>query len=106
MNIWAVLKACDRTAIKINRRYLLFSGILASSFLISRAGAATLRFGGVAIAPGQTVRADVPLNAVERSYAADATRNVPPTAVAVMAVPPHFDPGKTWPVLVVFSTSD
>ena len=36
----------------------------------------------------------------------DATRNVPATAVAVIAVPPRFDPRKTWPVLVVFSTSD
>ena len=31
---------------------------------------------------------------------------MPPHAVAVIAVPPGFDPGKSWPVLVVFSTSD
>jgi pimeloyl-ACP methyl ester carboxylesterase len=68
--------------------------------------AASPRFAGVPISPGETVQADVPLSAAERSYAADASRNVPATAVAVIAVPPHFDPTKIWPVLVIFSTSD
>ena len=68
--------------------------------------AADLRFAGVRIKPGMTVRAEVPLNGTERSYASDATKNVPGTAVAVIAIPRDFDPHKTWPVLVVFSTSD
>jgi pimeloyl-ACP methyl ester carboxylesterase len=68
--------------------------------------AASPRFAGVPISPGGTAQAEVPLSAAERAYAADATRNVPATAVAVIAIPPQFDPRKTWPVLVVFSTSD
>lgn len=31
---------------------------------------------------------------------------VPPDAIAVLATPTNFDPRKSWPVLVVFSTSD
>lgn len=68
--------------------------------------AAPLHFAGMPISPGGTVQAEVPLSAAERSYAMDATRNVPATAVATIAIPQHFDPYKTWPVLVVFSTSD
>ena len=75
-------------------------------FIASALDAGSLRFAGVPISPGATVQAEVPLSAAERSYAMDATRNVPATAVAVIAIPPHFDPHKTWPVLVVFSTSD
>ena len=85
------------------RRLLL---ILTIPSIVITAPAAPLRFADVPIAPGETVRAEVPLSAAERSYAMDATRNVPATAVAVIAVPAHFDPNKTWPVLVVFSTSD
>lgn len=68
--------------------------------------AADIRFAGVAIRPGSIVRADVPLTAVEKSFASDAATDVPERAVAVLAVPRNFDVRRTWPVLVVFSTSD
>jgi hypothetical protein len=74
--------------------------------LTNHLDAATFRFAGVPISPGETVRTDVPLTAAEKMYAADATRKVPATAVAVIAVPNHFDPNRSWPVLVVFSTTD
>jgi hypothetical protein len=63
-------------------------------------------FGGVPFAPGSTVRANVPLNAQEKSLAAQGGNTVPSNAVAVIAVPPNFDSQKTWPVLVICSTSD
>ena len=75
-------------------------------YAFTNLNAADLRFAGVLIKPGTTVRADVPLNAVEKSYASDATKNVPDTAVAVIAIPRNFDLHKTWSVLVVFSTSN
>jgi len=75
-------------------------------FALISLNAADLRFAGVPIKPGKTVQADVPLNATEKSYASGAMKNVPDTAVAVIAVPPNFEPHKTWPVLVVFSTSN
>jgi pimeloyl-ACP methyl ester carboxylesterase len=63
-------------------------------------------FAGQPIHPGETVRANVPLSAQERQYASE-RGNVPPAqAVAVIAVPPGFDPHKTWPVLVIFATDD
>ena len=63
-------------------------------------------FAGLPIAPGATVRAEVPLNDLQKRYVTEGGNPVPPHAVAVLAVPPGFDPQKSWPVLVVFSTSD
>lgn len=63
-------------------------------------------FAGVPIAPGQTVQANVPLSSLQKSYVSEGGNKPPPHAVAVLAVPPGFDPGKTWPVLVALSSSD
>lgn len=52
------------------------------------------------------MRANVPLSPTEQSYVAEGGNPVPAYTVAVLGVPRGFDPKKTWPVLVVFSTSD
>ena len=70
------------------------------------ATAASLTFAGVAFSPGSTVKANVPLSAQEKSLASQGGNAVPPNAVAMLATPSNFDPGKSWPVLVVCSTSD
>lgn len=67
--------------------------------------AAGLSFAGVPLAPGATVRVSVPLNDTEKSYVAEGGNAVPAYTVATLAVPGGFDPAKTWPVLVVFSSS-
>jgi hypothetical protein len=77
--------------------------ILALSVL---SAAAPLQYGGITFLPGSTVKANVPLNAQEKSLAAQSGNTVPSNAVAVLATPPNFDPQRTWPVLVVCSTSD
>ena len=78
--------------------------VIAAVLLAGNAGAAT--FAGVPVAPGATVRAEVPLSPLQQRYVSEGGNAVPPHAVAVLAVPAGFDPAKTWPVLVVFSTSD
>jgi hypothetical protein len=78
----------------------------ALSVLSAAAAAAPLQFGGISFSPGSTVTANVPLNAQEKSLAAQGGNAVPSTAVAVIATPPNFDPHRTWPVLVICSTSD
>ncbi len=80
--------------------------LLFVTVLCSRASEPSLRFAGTPFSPGSTVRAIVPLNAQEKLFAAEGGNVVPANAVAVLATPPNFDPHKTWPVLVVFSTSD
>jgi hypothetical protein len=65
-----------------------------------------ITFAGVSLSPGATVRAEVPLSAQEKSYASEGGNSAPANAVAVIAVPRNFDPQKSWPVLIVFSTSD
>jgi hypothetical protein len=83
---------------------MLATAIAALSMSGASARAAT--FAGVPIAPGATVRAEVPLTPLQQRYVAEGGNAVPPHAVAVLAVPKGFDPSKSWPVVVVFSTSD
>jgi hypothetical protein len=64
------------------------------------------KFQGVPVLPGKTISASVPLSAEEKTYAAIGGNKVPVNAVATLAVPPGFDPRQSWPVLIVFSTSD
>src|SRR5258707_1296500 len=66
----------------------------------------SLTFAGVAFSPGSTVKANVPLSAQEKSLAGQGGNAVPPNALAMLATPSNFDPRKSWPVLVVCSTSD
>jgi hypothetical protein len=63
-------------------------------------------FGGSTFSPGSTVEANVPLSALEKSYAGQGGNPVPPYALAVLATPQNFDPAKSWPVLIPCSTSD
>src|SRR5437773_2403267 len=84
---------------------------LAGLILLPHAGsiaatAGSLTFAGVAFSPGSTVKSNVPLSAQEKSLATQGVNVVPSNAVAVLATPLNFDPQKTWPVLVVCSTSD
>jgi hypothetical protein len=84
---------------------------VAGSVLLVHAGsvaatAGSLTFAAVAFSPGSVVKANVPLSAQEKSLAAQGGNAVPPNAVAVLATPSNFDPRKSWPVLVVCSTSD
>jgi hypothetical protein len=67
---------------------------------------AGLNFEGVPLTAGATVQVSVPLNAQEKAYVAEGGNTVPPYTVAVLAVPPGFDPKKSWPVLVAFSSTD
>jgi surfactin synthase thioesterase subunit len=43
---------------------------------------------------------------LEKSYVSEGGNAVPSHTVAVLAVPRGFDPKKTWPILVVFASSD
>jgi hypothetical protein len=90
---------------QLNFVSVLFS-ILVWLTLAERAFPAGLSFAGVPLTPGATVRANVPLSEVERSYVSEGGNAVPSHTVAMLAVPAGFDPRKTWPVLVVFSSSD
>ena len=84
---------------------LLVTVNLASTFVAKEADAA-FTFSGVQFSPGSTVKANAPLSAQEKSLAAQGGNAVPPAVVAVLATPANFDPGKSWPVLVICSTSD
>jgi hypothetical protein len=80
--------------------------LVAPSWFAREAFGAGITFEGVPVTPGATVQVSVPLNAQEKAYVAEGGNTVPPYTVAVLAVPPGFDPKKPWPVLVAFSSSD
>lgn len=63
-------------------------------------------FAGTPIVPGETVGVQVPLNVQEQKYASEGGNEVPGNAIATLALPPRFNPKKTWPVLIALSTSD
>ena len=76
------------------------------STLAAGAADASFKFAGVPFSPGSTVRANVPLSAEEKSYAGQGGNPVPQSAVAVLATPANFNLRKSWPVLIICSTSD
>jgi hypothetical protein len=90
------------------KRLIIVSQIFVALNVLSPLGAAagSLKFGGAPFSPGSTVQANVPLSALEKSYAGQGGNPVPPYAVAVLATPVNFDPTKSWPVLIPCSTSD
>ena len=93
----------------VGTRARVFSVIALVVLLCGGAAAAAagpLSFGGIAFSPGSTVKANVPLSSQEKSLASQGGNAVPPYAVAVLATPSNFDPRRSWPVLVVCSTSD
>src|SRR5215813_205348 len=101
-----ILLSCQKFC---SARVRLFS--VAGLIVLLHAGSLTatagpLAFAGVAFSPGSTVKANVPLSAQEKSLAGQGGNAVPPNAVAMLATPSNFDPRKSWPVLVVCSTSD
>jgi len=93
----------------LNRLILVEKIVVTLSVMVlfaAGAAQASLNFAGTSFSPGSTVRANVPLSSQEKSYAAQGGNPVPPYAVAVLATPANFDPAKSWPVLVICSTSD
>ena len=74
--------------------------------IAAHAAQASLNFGESTFSPGSIVQTNVPLSALEKSYAGQGGNPVPPYAVAVLATPRNFDPAKSWPVLIPCSTSD
>ena len=99
---------CEHNSVSRNR-LLLSAGVLLGFWVlgaVSAVAASAATFAGVPVAPGATVSANVPLSPQEQSYASEGGNRVPPNALATLAVPPGFNPSKTWPVLVVLATSD
>jgi hypothetical protein len=87
-------------------RLILIGQIVVIATSGAGAAQASLNFAGASFSPGSTVQANVPLSALEKSYAGQGGNPVPPYAVAVMATPANFDPTKSWHVLIPCSTSD
>ncbi len=92
--------------ILVSCRAWLFVALLTLGLASVAGTAGAANFAGVSAAPGATVRAEVPLSPLQQRYVSEGGNAVPPHAVAVLALPAGFDPQKSWPVLVVFSTSD
>src|SRR5215475_7103905 len=102
-----MMSAASQYVFSTRTQLLLVTGLISllpAALIATTEGA--LKFAGVAFPPGSTVKANVPLSAQEKSLASQGGNVVPPNAVAMLATPSNFDPRKSWPVLVVCSTSD
>jgi hypothetical protein len=102
-----MMSAASQYVFSTRTQLLLVTGLISllpTGLIAATEGA--LKFAGVAFSPGSTVKANVPLSAQEKSLASQGGNVVPPNAVAMVATPTNFDPRKSWPVLVVCSTSD
>ena len=85
---------------------ILLPAVCGLIFAFAGSSALAAAFAGAAVVPGGITRAAVPLTPQEQSYASEGGNGGASSGVAVLAVPRNFDPAKSWPVLVVFSTSD
>ena len=74
----------------------------------STSSIASIRGGTVTLSPtpGETLVVEVPLSPAERSEAAKKGSARLTTAKLSLAVPPGFDPQKSWPMLVVSNTEN
>jgi hypothetical protein len=100
----------NEPSIRFRFRAVIFSHLIAlgllAAFPAMAAEESGATFQGVPVLPGKTISATVPLSPDEKTYAAIGGNRVPVNAVATLAVPPGFDPRQSWPILIVFSTSD
>src|SRR5713226_7319499 len=86
-------------------RFLFVVSLLSSCLLCSTVGeSATLA--GQAVRPGGTLDIRFPVAKDCQDYAAAGGNPRPNTGRAVLAFPKNFDPARSWPILIVTSTSD
>jgi hypothetical protein len=83
-------------------RVLLFVAILCLSPGVSKG--ATLA--GQTVRPGATLDLRFPVDKYFQDYAAAGGNPRPTTGRALISFPKGFDPARTWPILIVISTSD
>lgn len=80
---------------------------LAAMFLNSgRSVAAAATLAGQQIVPGKAIEIRFPVSQHYQDYAAEGGNPRPTIGRAVWAFPKNFDPARTWPILIVTSTTD
>jgi hypothetical protein len=77
---------------------------LVSLLLLPASRAATLA--GRQVQPGGKIEISFPVSSYFQGIASQAGNPRPETGRAVIAFPPGFDPSRSWPILIVTSTSD
>lgn len=83
---------------------MLFASVLVCSLSAVTCKSATLA--GQPVPPGQTLDIRFPIDKYFQDYAASGGNPRPATGRALISFPKGFDPARTWPILIVISTSD
>src|SRR2546423_10238650 len=86
------------------RRTLLLFCFVFHGLIVSLSSGATLA--GQQIQPGGKIEIRFPVSKYFQDIAAQAGNPRPETGRAVLAFPAGFDPARSWPILIVTSTSD
>src|SRR6476469_134258 len=88
----------------VRRMRLLVLGLLSLVVLAQSSPAATLA--GQQVVPGGKIEIHFPVSKYFQDIASQAGNPRPETGRAVLAFPAGFDPSRSWPILIVTSTSD
>src|ERR1700682_5666200 len=94
----------ERTWIKPMRGTLLLFCFVFHGLIASLSSAAPLA--GQQVKPGGKIEIRFPVSKYFQDIAAQAGNPRPETGRAVLTFPAGFDPARTWPILIVTSTSD
>jgi len=86
------------------RRQFLIGALGAIPFFLIDSDAASLA--GHPVAPGGTLDMQFPLNDYFQQYAARGGNPRPTTGRALLFFPKGFDPARSWPILIISSTTD
>ena len=86
------------------RYAIFFSCLVLQGLIASLSSAATLA--GQQVQPGGKIEIRFPVSNYFQNIAAEAGNPRPDTGRAVLTFPSGFDPSRSWPILIVTSTSD
>lgn len=81
--------------------------VLATVLFWLEAGVAeSATLAGQVVRPGATLDIQFPLDKYFQDYAASGANTRPTTGRALISFPKNFDPARSWPILIIVSTSD
>ena len=91
----------------MDRSYLVrFAGLSTSLLVGFSAPVSAVTLLGHELVPGRTAQIEFPVDAYFQNYAAQGGNPKPARGRMVVTVPSGFDPSRSWPILIVTSTTD
>src|SRR5262249_22753777 len=87
-------------------RSFIFRALFVFSFTLSAGNSIAATLAGHQVLPGGALDFQFPLSKYFQEYAATGGNPQPTAGHALMFFPKNFDPTRTWPILIITSTTD